>query len=240
MPLPFNTAPIHPSWRPTFTAALQKLPADYITLLEENPAGWLPGPMNIFNAFCLPIDRVKYILMGESPYPRPASANGFAFWDAAVSQLWSETGLSKPVNRATSLRNFIKMLLVAANQLKENECSQEAIARLPKKNLVLTIEQLFNNLMSNGFLLLNASLVLSQTLVKKEAKMWLPFLDSILKGLGNKGITLLLFGKIAKNIEDLPVAASFKQLHAEHPYNISFINNPDVLNFFRPFHLLAA
>ena len=44
-------------------------------------------------------------------------ANGYAFWDAAVNELWSDNGLSKAVNRATSLRNFIKMLLVTEGAL---------------------------------------------------------------------------------------------------------------------------
>ena len=61
---------------------------------------------------------VRYLLIGESPYPRRASANGIAFYDAAVDSLWSEQGLSKAVNRATSLRNIVKTALLAEGLLQ--------------------------------------------------------------------------------------------------------------------------
>jgi uracil-DNA glycosylase len=76
----------------------------------------------LFAAFAQPLDRVRYVLVGEGPYPRAESATGVCFMDGAVGDLWSEAGLSKPVNRATSLRNFMKMLLVADGQLQlEND-----------------------------------------------------------------------------------------------------------------------
>ncbi|HAT31470.1 MAG TPA: uracil-DNA glycosylase, partial [Janthinobacterium sp.] len=64
----------------------------------------------------------------EGPYPRAASATGVCFMDGAVGALWSEAGLSKPVNRATSLRNFMKMLLLADGQLALDATSGAALA----------------------------------------------------------------------------------------------------------------
>jgi len=49
---------------------------------------------------------------------------------------------------------------------------------------------------------------------------------------------LILLGKIAKLIEQFEEATHFEQLHAEHPYNLSFIHNPQVLEFFKTFELL--
>ena len=74
---------------------------------------WLPGRDHLFAAFQRDLVNCRYILIGESPYPRRQSANGIAFYDAAVDQLWSDKGLSKAVNRATSLRNIIKTALLA-------------------------------------------------------------------------------------------------------------------------------
>ena len=61
--------------------------------------------------------QVNYVLFGES-LPRRASANGYAFWDAAVKIMVS-FGNSKTVNRATSLLNILKMLLIAEGCLKK-------------------------------------------------------------------------------------------------------------------------
>ena len=109
----------------------------------------------IFNAFTQPLDNTRYILYGESPYPREASANGFAFWDAAVGEVWFAQGLSKSVNRATSLRNFFKMLLTA-----------EPVPAPQQR--IQTLAQLFNNFHQQGFLLLNFNLSLSALTTNKR------------------------------------------------------------------------
>ena len=106
----FNLKHIHPQWHQILNKALQQVEPDYLRQLQSS-LNWLPGIENLFAAFSQPLSSTRYILLGESPYPRKQSANGYAFWDGAVGSLWSPTGLSKEVNRATSLRNLIKMLL---------------------------------------------------------------------------------------------------------------------------------
>lgn len=232
---------VHKSWKSILTKALGVLDKDYQKQLMDNPH-WLPGQNLIFSAFSQPLEKLQYILWGESPYPRPESANGLAFWDAAVTSIWSETGLAKPVNRATSLRNLIKMLLVARGNLTADSVSQPAIACIDKSGLIETLDQLFQNLHNHGFLLLNASLVLSNMPVKKEAKLWQPFMNSLLADLAQlkPDLELVLFGNIAKVIAQMAKPYGFKLFVAEHPYNISFIHNPDVLAFFKPLDLLRA
>lgn len=151
----------HLSWLPVLQKALMAMDPIYLRDLFTQ-TDWLPGPEKIFNAFSLPLNQVNYILMGESPYPRARSANGFAFWDASVQDLWTMTGMSKPVNRATSLRNMIKMLLIGENLLQPNATSQEHIAALDKSTLVQTNDEFFQNFLHHGFLLLNATLVLKK------------------------------------------------------------------------------
>src|SRR5690242_3606123 len=102
-----NLTSVHPSWHSCLRHALQNVDTTYLKNIASF-SDWLPGANKIFSAFSIPIDQVNYILLGESPYPRAHSANGYAFWDAAVNKLWSDKGLSKEVNRATSLRNIIK------------------------------------------------------------------------------------------------------------------------------------
>ncbi len=237
----FNFNHVDSSWHACLTAALQNLDPHYLEKLY-NTDDWLPGKDKIFNAFSLPVKKVNYVLFGESPYPRPQSANGFAFWDAAVTELWSDTGLSKTVNRATSLRNIIKMLLVADGKLQPDRTGQADIAALKKQDLIKTNNALFGNLLQHGFLLLNASPVLQLTEVRKDARAWKPFLKHIIDFLIEKrpDITFILLGNIANEIDPLITQPNVHKVYAEHPYNISFIHNPTVLSFFRPLHLLTG
>lgn len=235
----FNLDIVDSSWRDCLNQALAKMNPDYLATLYHNTE-WLPGHQKILNAFTLPVNRINYVLLGESPYPRHESANGYAFWDAAVTELWSETGLSKSVNRATSLRNIIKMLLVSEGVLQPNATSQMDIARIDKKLFVQTNVEFFNNFLSHGFLLLNASPVLQSTPVQKDAKAWQPFLKFILNFLYHKrpNVQLVLLGNIANTMDKLTEHLPIKKWYAEHPYNISFILNPAVIEFFKPLNLL--
>lgn len=235
----FNLEITDPSWHECLTQALNKMDPAYLEELYANDK-WLPGHSKIFNAFTLPIDQVNYVLFGESPYPRAHSANGYAFWDAAVTDLWSLTGLSKQVNRATSLRNIIKMLLIAEGLLAPHHTKQDNIANVNKNDLVPTNYEFFKNFLSHGFLLLNASLVLHSKKIHHDAIEWHPFIHHVLDFLIQKRpqVEFLLFGRIAKLLDDILVNYSVKKLIAEHPYNLTFIDNNEVIDFFKPLHLL--
>lgn len=231
---------IHPQWQPIVEKALKTMSPDYLAQLENPQEIWLPGSEKLFNAFSLSKNETRYILFGESPYPRKESANGYAFWDGAVSEIWDAKGLSKSVNRATSLRNWIKMLLLANGSLT-NDFSQPAIAKLDKTHWVQTLDQLFQNLLHHGFLLLNASPVLSHRPVQKDVTAWRPFMASILEQLAEEKSTIrvILLGLKAQPIAKL-CPAPLTYFSAEHPYQLSFITNPNVVEFFKPFDLLKA
>lgn len=237
---PFNLKIVHPSWHKCLKLGLDQMDQDYLHDLARTP-NWLPGPEKIFNAFSMPIHNVNYVLFGESPYPRRESANGYAFWDAAVTDLWSETGLSKKVNRATSLRNLLKMLLTAEGLLNQGQSSQDAIAAVNKSKLIKTNHELFTNLLNHGFLLLNATPVLQEALSPtKDARHWQVFMAAFLVCLAQErpSVKFILLGNIANTIDKLIQHSIVQKLYAEHPYNISFITNPKVLSFFAPLHLL--
>lgn len=229
---------IHPSWQVCFPEALSKIDPYYLVKLQTSK-DWLPGPKKIFKAFSLPLNKINYILFGESPYPRPQSANGYAFWDEAIHELWSPTGLSKLANRATSFRNILKMLLITERLLDSGHPSQENIAKIDKQQLIQTNQELFNHFLEHGFLLLNVSLVLSDHSKTKDAKAWRPFLQSLLMCIIKERphIKFLIFGRIA-NAMDILQGITANTIYAEHPYNHSFITNEDVRAFFKPLHLL--
>lgn len=242
----------HASWRPVLKAGLDALvEAEPIYLTQLVQGKYLPTEGRIFTAFATPLDAVRYVLVGEGPYPREESATGVCFMDGAVGLLWSEKGLSKPVNRATSLRNFIKMLLVADGLLKPDNTSGDALAHISLKaraigsDFIQTLSDLQANLTRQGFLLLNASLVFRPEVPPaRDAKAWQPFMrvvfDSLLKHAQAAGHppTLVLWGKIAEQLHALPMTESFPKVVSEHPYNLSFILNPEMQALFQPMHLL--
>lgn len=237
---PFNFEKIDISWHPCIQAGLEKMDPSYLKQLSHSKT-WLPGQDAIFSAFSLPLTKVNYVLFGESPYPRSESANGYAFWDAAVKELWSETGLSKKVNRATSLRNILKMLLIAEGILDKKHTQQMDIANINKQSLVQTNNEFFENFLQHGFLLLNATPVLqAEGSPLKDARAWHPFMQELLTCLLQKRpkVKFILLGRIANAIDALLPASDVQKIYAEHPYNLSFITNSEMLNFFKPLHLL--
>lgn len=235
-----------PSWRPHLLRGLEAVaranPGYLPALATDN---YLPTDNRLFAAFAQPLENVRYVLVGEGPYPRAESATGVCFMDGAVGELWSASGLSKPVNRATSLRNFMKMLLVADGQLQPGDTGGEAMAPVASAALsngsIRTLAELQANLEAEGFLLLNASLVFrSHVKPVVDARAWLPFLQVVLAVLAERTAppTLVLWGKIAEELRKLPETAQFPQAVAEHPYNLSFIGHQGMQALFGPMCLL--
>jgi uracil-DNA glycosylase len=165
--------------------------------------------------------------------------------DGAVGEVWSESGLSKPVNRATSLRNFMKMLLVASGRLQPDATGGAALAPIAQAagsdGSIQTLAELQDNLHGHGFLLLNAALVFRKHVAPViDARAWLPFLQTVLAALAERPQppTLVLWGKIAEQLKKLPETAAFPQALAEHPYNLSFIAHQGMQQLFGPMELL--
>jgi len=229
----------HRSWSELITRAYGSLDAAYREFLE-NDSSYFPNKENYLNAFkTLPRNEVKYILFGQDPYPREESAGGYAFIDEKVKRLFSDTGLSKEVNRATSLRNFIKMALVARGDLSVEDTSQDAIAALDKTALIDTITQLRINFEKNGILLLNTALIFTdKKSSNRHVKAWRPFMQSLLHDLKEENPKLILFGTHAQALKKYLPLEMFETIEMEHPYNHSFISNKNVLNLFRPMKLL--
>ena len=236
----------HPSWHATLERALAAVAAAQPEYLPGLAAShFLPTQQRLFAAFAQPFDHVRYVLVGESPYPREESATGVCFMDGAVGDLWCSAGLSKPVNRATSLRNFMKMLLVAEGHVKEDATGAAALAPLvanaAERGWIQTLPELQRNLIKHGFLLLNAALVFRPGVAPaQEARAWVPFLRVVLAALAQQPIRpgLILWGKIAEQLKALPETELFPQHLSEHPFNLSFIRHQGMQALFGPLALL--
>ncbi len=230
---------IHKTWQNIINNALNSLDKEYLKYLQSW-GDFFPDRDNFLNAFkSLDRKNTKAILFGQDPYPRQESATGFAFIDGLVEEIFTPTGFSKRVNRATSLRNFLKMQLKAGGYLTD-DVSQEAIARLDKTNLISSIFDLRDNFHSQGTLLLNTSLIFTQKKdITKHMKNFKPFMKSLLESLKQREIELILFGNEAKKIEKiLPKEHKFILFKAPHPYNVSFISDESVLKYFGQKRLL--
>ncbi len=235
---------VHQDWQPILKNSLAQMDPQYLSELLDDTM-WLPGIKLMFAAFKRDVKNCQYILFGESPYPRAESANGIAFYDAAVSDLWSDKGLSKGVNKATSLRNIMKTALLAEQYVAldaEGKITQQAIAVLNKQGLITQMEQLIKALENKGFLMLNTAPVLHpQRKPALEARFWKPFIQQLLLDLHQQQQkpTLVLWGKVAEHIEALPVSQHFNKIVSEHPYNLSFIQNPEMQTLFARLQLLT-
>lgn len=242
----------HPSWQPVLIKGLKAIARqtpDYLNELTTD--NFLPTQGRLFAAFSQPFEAVRYVLVGEGPYPREESASGYCFMDAAVRDLWSDTGLSKQVNRATSLRNFVKMLLVADGTISPDRTGSDVMKQVSLTALsegspfIRTLAEMQKIMIANGFLLLNAALVFrSHVPVAKETKAWQPFMVTVLEALAKNKVArkelpvLILWGKMAEKLISMPFVSSYRCVVSEHPYNLSFIHNTDMQSLFRPMRLL--
>ena len=239
-----DSSQVHREWKPLLQNALRRMDQDYLQALVEDTQ-WLPGADKIFTAFQRDLTHCHYILFGESPYPREASANGIAFYDAAVVEIWSDSGLSKAVNRATSLRNIVKTALLAEKIITpaaDGRITQDMIADIDKTGLITSLAEFFDNLHQRGFLLLNATPVLNHCpSVKRESNYWTPFINQLLEDIKSAHPhppSLILWGRIAERITALPAAEGYTLLSCEHPYNVSFIQNKSMQALFSTLRLL--
>ncbi len=120
--------------------------------------------------------------------------------------------------------------------------TQAAIAAVDKRGLVQTLPELFVNLERAGFLLFNATPVLHPARkVALEARHWRRFLARLLESIARAAPQppeLILWGKIAETVEGLPGIDGFERTVCEHPYNLSFIDNPDMRRLFGALRLL--
>ncbi len=238
----------HPTWHPQLLAGLEAVRAADPGYLDQLAAShYLPTEQRLFAAFAQPLAHVRYVLVGEGPYPRAESATGVCFMDGAVGELWCADGLTKPVNRATSLRNFLKMLLVADGKLDAGSTGGPSIAPIAasaaQAGMVQTLAEVQHNLVRQGFLLLNASLVFRPDVKPAiDARAWLPFLRTVLAALAQNQPppTLILWGKIAEQLKSLPETGRFPQQLSEHPFNLSFIQHGGMQSLFGPLRLLHA
>ena len=161
-----------------------------------------------------------------------------------------KVGIFKAVTNGIRLRPSDQFAVTLdAHDLKgasgngQGKITQAAIAAVDKSQLVQTMAQLFDNLEAAGLLMLNATPVLHPARKpREEAKYWSEFLNQLLlltAQQSSQRLTLILWGKVANLIATLPAGGAFDHLICEHPYNLSFIDNPEMQNLFAELRILG-
>lgn len=225
----------HGSWHGCLKPALQSMDPAFLNDLQRRPH-WLPGKTRCLRALAAPLAQAQVVWLGESPYPRAASATGLCFHDGAVGELFSADGaLSKTVNRATSLRNWMKAWFVAMGRLDAADTAAAAIRRMDKRGLIRRLDALFMRGQQQGWIWLNAGLSLDPMQPKTaQITPWNPLVTAVLKAVSDRGGQIVLLGRFSHRFAPEVNAP----LITEHPYNVSFIHNAAMRSFLRQWRSL--
>ncbi len=164
------------------------------------------------------------VLYGEDPYPRSASANGIAFWDAQISD-WEDRTVGN------SMKNILKALLVA-HGLATYQTPIKVCRKIAAQHDIKSPGDLFRHWLEHGVLLINVSLTFSSFADKKRHFVfWQPFHRALIKALNQRHPApyYILWGKKAQQwhpIIEKTIDNTDKILNNGHPTFIHQFLNP--------------
>ncbi len=223
------------------------------TMLKDVPSGWatallpvleqagmeefldscktvLPPPEMMLQALkpAGPED-VKTVIFGLAPYPRVESACGVALFDAALTS-WEDSKFGKVV----SMRNMVKAALCCQHGLSQS-ANIEACRVLLKKKKIVDPKSLFVSWLSQGVLLLNASLTidLDGKDHTKHAEKWRPVVSKIISLVfeakskeknGSGTVVFCFWGDKAKKLK--PIVTSLQNSYPRVTVHINEHANP--------------
>ena len=193
----FKSLKIEESWRKIlcneFNKNYMKELEEYLINEKKNHIIY-PKNIEIFNCFNLtPLENVKIVILGQDPYHGEGQAHGLSF------------SVPNGMNPPPSLLNIYKEI---KNDLE--------ITNYGKGNLTAWANQ--------GVLLLNATLtVRANQAGSHQKKGWEKFTDKVISAISEnkKGIIFLLWGRFAKNKQNLIDTNKHHILKSSHPSPLS-------------------
>ncbi len=204
--------------------------------LNDHINSWapvIPEPDKIFNAFTfMEPQEVTCVLFGEDPYPRTASANGVAFWDAEINSWQDKT-------HGNALKNILKALLVA-DGLAEYSTPIAQCRKIVADNGFPHPAELFMRWLDQGILPVNTAMTFSTAGDKAgHFKFWQPFHQRLISALNRRPQSpfYVLWGRkawqwereIHKSIDNL--SRIIKQGHPTFIHQFLDKNNPTWSSF---------
>jgi uracil DNA glycosylase len=165
-----------------------------------------------------PPERWKVVIFGQSPYPRVESATGIAMFDNAFHS-WQEPRFPQ----VASMRNMLKSALIWRHGLPEALAAKE-VAPLLKKHGVVQPTEWFQAILSQGVLLVDASLTRhtdDAVPVARHVEFWAPVAEAIVEAIlaakeaappEHRGVVFAWWGAHARGLR-----AAVDKRAAQHP-----------------------
>ncbi|MFO0603361.1 MAG: ADP-ribosyltransferase domain-containing protein [Polyangiales bacterium] len=165
-----------------------------------------------------PPERWKVVIFGQSPYPRVESATGIAMFDNAFHS-WQEPRFPQ----VASMRNMLKSALIWRHGLPETLAAKE-VAPLLKKHDVVPPTEWFQAILSQGVLLVDASLTRhtdDAVPVARHVEFWAPVAEAIVRAIveakegaapDHRGVVFAWWGAHAKALR-----GAVERIAAAHP-----------------------
>lgn len=165
-----------------------------------------------------PPEKWNVVVFGQNPYPRVESATGIAMFDNAFGN-WSDSQFGK----VTSIRCIIKSAAMWKHEIVKATSTNDLRALLAKHQVVAP-PGWFQAMLSQGVLLLNASLTASSDdsiSTSKHTSFWKPVAQKIVEGIitskkgapaAHRGVVFAWWGSHAKVLRAL-----VEKIAAKHP-----------------------
>lgn len=172
----------HPSWK-----ECDAFTEDVLKSIKSNliPNYFYPSPgPNIFKAFSMPVDEVKVVIVGLSPYPNLNR----------IKRMQNATGHAFAIPEGIPYRNWPPSLQVIADCFFPEEVSTNTIESQFDPTLQLWIDQ--------GVLLLNSALTCTPNDPQIHVKMWETFTTKVLQFLEHSTQATIFYfmGAVAINL----------------------------------------
>jgi uracil DNA glycosylase len=163
------------AWAPLLKPTLSELPDAATFLGPTRDKNIVPVRELTFQALKPnPPEKWKVVIFGQNPYPRVESATGIAMFDNAFKE-WSDGRFGS----VTSIRCIIKAACMSKHGV-EKATSVAALRTLLAKNDVVPPPEWFQAMLTQGVLLLNASLTASSDGALSTAQhtaFWKPVIE---------------------------------------------------------------
>ena len=192
---------------------------------------------HVFKAFDnLSPAEVRVVLLGQDPYPNEAQATGRAFEQGDLESFSApKPRVARSLNMM--LRMMVKETVVQADERPrtKREDLRTLLAQAPLE--VVSLTQVFDRLIAQGVLFLNASLTISKSASRRNndhlrghLAFWRPFVQAVLRDLlvrNGSAPVFLLMGKPAQRLFDDMTASTCastrtRVVRSKHPSANSF------------------
>jgi len=180
---------------------------NYLKNLEDSNIRITPDKKNIFKAFSFPLEKLKVVILGQDPYPRPGVATGIAF---GVPDITLDTETLSIIRGELSLQYG----LIDIDDTERFDYTLESWK-------------------DQGVLLLNTALTTENWKIGAHFNIWRPFITNVIKRLSdyNEKLIFVMMGKKAQYYDKYIDNSKNYIMHTYHPSVDQYIQDIDKKKF---------